>query len=113
MNTCTQLRPRLSDYLDRHLDEAGTRETRAHLAACADCRHLADALVRVRGAAQSLGPITPPAHLWLEIAGRVRQDGGTPSATAVTPAPPVVARRADTWRGLALGASVWLPAPAV
>ncbi|HQX83339.1 MAG TPA: zf-HC2 domain-containing protein [Vicinamibacterales bacterium] len=113
MNTCTQLRPRLSDYLDRHLDEAGTREMRAHLASCADCRHLADDLVRVRGAAQSLGPITPPAHLWLEIAGRVRQDGGTPIATAVTPAPPVVARRADTWQWLGLAAALLLTTLAV
>lgn len=36
MNTCTQLRPRLSDYLDRHLDEAGTREMRARRAPTAD-----------------------------------------------------------------------------
>lgn len=63
MNICTHLRPRLSDYLDRHLDKTGRREMNAHLGSCVDCRHLTDDLVRLRGAAYSLGLVTPPAHL--------------------------------------------------
>ncbi len=113
MNTCATLRPHLSDYLDRQLDDSGTREMRTHLASCGDCRDLADDLVRLRGAAQGLGPITPPAHLWLELAGRLRQEGGASIATAVTPAPPVVARRGDTWQWLGLAAALLLTTLAV
>ncbi len=114
MSTCTQLRPQLSDYLDRHLDDAGTIDMRAHLASCDECRGLADDLVRLRGAAQILGPVTPPAHIWLEIAGRLRQEGGAPLTLAVTPTPPVVGRsRADTWQWLGLAAALLLTTLAV
>jgi len=113
MSTCHQFRPRLSDYLDRHLGEAETREMRAHVASCDECRHLADDLVRLRSAAQNLGPITPPAHIWLEIAGRLRHEGAPAVAPAITTPPPAAARRSDTWQWLGLAAALLLTTLAV
>lgn len=107
MTPCESIRPSLSEYVDRHLDVAQADEVRAHLSICADCRGLADDLDRLRGVAQHLGPITPPVHLWLEIAGRVRlDDGGAVNpesrASAVAPFRP----RAEMWQWLGLAAAL-------
>lgn len=107
MTTCESIRPSLSEYVDRHLDVAQVDEVRAHLSFCADCRGLADDLDRLRGVAQRLGPITPPAHLWLEIAGRVRledRDTVTPKVRSSTSAP--LRPRAEMWQWLGLAAAL-------
>lgn len=77
MTTCDRVRPQLSGYVDRHLDAALAAEVRAHLLSCDACRSVADDLGRVRDAARGLGPIEPPPHVWMEIAGRLRLEGGT------------------------------------
>lgn len=76
--TCREATPLLSDYLDHTLEAEARAQVAAHLDACASCRDLHADLDRIRSAARSLGPITPPDHIWLEIAGRIRLEQGTP-----------------------------------
>jgi hypothetical protein len=114
MSTCDQVRPQLSGYVDRHLDQAQAAEVRAHLLSCDGCRGVADDLGRLRDAARSLGPITPPAHVWLEIAGRVRLDHGAPSVAAPAPAATTPTRsRSEKWQWLGLAAALVLTTLAV
>jgi hypothetical protein len=104
MTTCASIRPSLSEYIDRHLDAVRTDEIRAHLSICAECRGLADDLDRVRGVARHMGPMTPPAHLWLEIAGRAHMgEAGAVAAprVAAVAAPPRLRGEVVQWLGLA------------
>ena len=114
MSSCDQIRPQLSGYVDRHLDPARAGEVRAHLLSCDACRGIADDLGLLRDAARKLGPIDPPPHVWLEIAGRVRLDSGKPDAAA--PARGVAAAgrsRSETWQWLGLAAALLLTTLAV
>jgi anti-sigma factor RsiW len=72
--TCHEIVLRLSDHLDGLLPTEQAAELTGHLRACEACRGVFADLTRVRDAARNLGPITPPAHIWLEIAGRVQLD---------------------------------------
>src|SRR5258706_13949917 len=49
--------------LDLHLDE------------CANCRALLEDLQRIHDAAADLPVLAPPDRAWLQIAGRLRQEG--------------------------------------
>ena len=114
MSTCDQVRPQLSGYVDRHLDAARAGEVRAHLLSCDACRGIADDLGLLRDAARKLGPIDPPPHVWLEIAGRVRLDSGrpeVPSPLRVVPAPG--RSRSEQWQWLGLAAALLLTTLAV
>jgi len=105
MTTCDQARPQLSDYVDGRLDAARASEVRAHVASCHGCAGIAEDLRRIRDAARSLGTVQPPAHVWLEIAGRVRLESGAPAAS--TPARVVPGQsRSDTWQWLGLAAAL-------
>ncbi len=106
MTSCESIRPSLSEYVDRHLDVEQANQVRAHLSICADCRGLADDLDRLRGVAQHLGPITPPVHLWLEIAGRVRLEGGGATPESRAPATASFRPRAEMWQWLGLAAAL-------
>jgi hypothetical protein len=109
MTTCDAIRGTLSEYVDRHLDVVQADVVRAHLSTCADCRGLADDLDRVRGVARSLGPMTPPAHLWLEIAGRVRLEDSQAPVHAAVPVVPAPSRsRSEMWQWLGLAAALLL-----
>jgi hypothetical protein len=113
MSACDQIRPQLSGYVDRHLDRAEAAEVRAHLLSCDTCRGIADDLGLIRDAARSLGRIDPPAHVWLEIAGRVRLDGGVPAVSSATPAVAPARPRSEKWQWLGLAAALLLTTLAV
>ena len=74
MTNCADIEPRLSEFADGDLDASERAEIDAHLAKCVACRGLYQDLQRVRRAAASLGPITPPDHVWLQVAGQTRLD---------------------------------------
>jgi anti-sigma factor RsiW len=86
MTACHEIQPRLSQFVDGGLAD-DTQAVVAHLDTCAACRGVVRDLERLRGAARELGPIRPPDHLWLEIAGQIRladrpstlQPGATPA----------------------------------
>jgi len=100
MTTCQDVQPKLSDYVDGLVstDERATID--AHLATCAACKGLVRDLERVRTAARQLGPIEPPDHIWLTIAGQIRLESPTPllSRPEARPRQPIAWRQ---WIGLA------------
>jgi hypothetical protein len=100
--TCQDVERRLSRFVDGDLDADERAAVSSHLDTCAGCRAIASDLTRVRDAARALGPVAPPEHIWLEIAGQIRLSDRPTPADAPTPAP----RASSTmwqWFGLAAG----------
>jgi hypothetical protein len=97
MTTCHDVQPRLSEIADGTLDAAERATIDAHLARCSACRGILEDLQRLRRAAAALGPIDPPDHVWLEVAGQTRGHRGVAASA------PARARRAAfvQWAGLA------------
>jgi hypothetical protein len=65
MSTCLTIQPLLSDYVD---DRSHATLVEPHLSTCAACRNTVRDFERLRDAAQSLGPMMPPAMVWSNIA---------------------------------------------
>jgi Putative zinc-finger len=100
MTTCQDVQAKLSDYVDGLVSKDERVAIDLHLAACAACKGLVRDLERVRAAARQLGPMEPPDHIWLTIAGQIRLESPTPllSKPAAPPRPPIAWRQ---WIGLA------------
>jgi hypothetical protein len=83
---CTRYINTIQEYVDGTLGSIRRAELELHLEQCDDCRALARDLRRIRDAAASLPPVAPPDGAWLQIAGRLRQEGRVrdiqPAATA-------------------------------
>jgi anti-sigma factor RsiW len=73
--TCTRATADIQDLVDGTLGAIRTSELRLHLDGCAECRALYEDLQRLRDIAGAMPPMTPPDHIWLQIAGRLRQEG--------------------------------------
>lgn len=102
MSTCRELEPRLSQFVDGDLAGDERAAVVAHLDTCAACRAIVADLERVRATARLLGPVTPPDHLWLEIAGQIHPGGGSFAAPApMAPARAPRQARVTQWLGLA------------
>ena len=97
MTTCQDIQPRLSEFADGNVTPADRIAVDAHLSACHDCRRVLEDLHHIRRAAATLGPIAPPDHVWLQVAGQIRLE--RPAAARA----PRALRRAATrqWIGLA------------
>jgi Putative zinc-finger len=72
MMTCNEVRDRLSLLVDGEVPETERAAIEQHLAGCSACRDLRQDLERVQRTAASLGPINPPDHIWLQVAGQMR-----------------------------------------
>ncbi len=72
MTTCREIEPVLSDLSDGSLTPEARVLAESHLDSCPACRGVLRDLERIRRAAGSLGPMPPPDHIWLEVAGQVR-----------------------------------------
>jgi hypothetical protein len=96
---CAHFRPQLSDYVDGTLDGTARAAVAGHLARCAACRDAVHDFEQLRAAARQLGPIEPPGHVWLELAGRLHQDAA--SGKRSIPATPAAASQVWQWVGLA------------
>ena len=73
MTICDDVREQLSLIVDGQQPERAAQAlVRSHLETCAACRGVLQDLERLRRAAASLGPMTPPDHVWLEVAGQMR-----------------------------------------
>lgn len=70
--SCENTRLRMSALIDGELAGEEKAAVLAHLAGCDACSWFRQDLDRVRRAAASLGPITPPDHVWLHVAGQAR-----------------------------------------
>ena len=75
---CSDIGDRLSLLVDGELPQNERTSIEDHLAGCEDCRGLRQDLERVRRTAASLGPIEPPDHVWLQVAGQIRLEKPSP-----------------------------------
>lgn len=101
MMTCDEIQARLSDFVDGAVDPADRSAIEAHLRSCDMCAGLARDFDRLRQTARSLGPMDPPPHVWLEVAGQIRQ--GTDQAPGAAPPGP---RIAPMWQWVSLAAAL-------
>lgn len=100
---CDEVQPRLSALVDGELDAAERARIEAHVRSCGRCAALVEDLGRIRQAARRLGPVDPPAHVWLEIAGQMRQ--ASPEAPQTGGAP---ARSTQRWQWIGLAAALMI-----
>jgi hypothetical protein len=96
----------IQELVDGTIGSIRRAELEMHLDACAGCRALLTDLQRIHDAAAALPALDAPDRAWLQIAGRLRQEGRIREG-----APPAVARpRYLGW--LASAAAVMLAAGA-
>jgi hypothetical protein len=100
--TCTRSRSDLQELIDGTLGAIRSAELQQHLDTCVECRALYDDLRRLHDAATTLRPVVPPDHIWLQIAGRLRQEG------RVTDRPAAESPRHSQYVWLAIAATLAL-----
>src|SRR5262245_57967229 len=99
---CANYREWIQERMDGAIGAIRTAELERHLETCAACRQFADDLRVIRGTAASLDALQPPDGVWLQIAGRLRQEG------RVATLPPAAAGRRYNVALLALAATLVL-----
>ena len=72
---CTRYLNSIQELVDGTLGPIRRAELEQHLETCADCRALLADLERIRDAAGALDEMPLPDGAWLQIAGRLRQEG--------------------------------------
>jgi hypothetical protein len=73
--SCENYRDAIQELADGALGPIRRAELQVHLDGCPRCRALAADLSRIRGVAVSLDRLTPPDAVWLQVAGRLHQEG--------------------------------------
>jgi anti-sigma factor RsiW len=101
---CQQYLNSIHELVDGTIGAIRRAELEQHLAQCDDCRALVADLERIRDAAGALPEVRPPDRVWLQIAGRLRQEGRISAAAA----PPPARRSYAAW--LAIAAALVLAA---
>src|SRR6185503_9157190 len=71
----TAYRESIQELIDGTIGGIRRAELERHLAECAECRSLLADMETIRQTAESLDPLEPPDRVWLQIAGRLRQEG--------------------------------------
>jgi len=99
--SCAAVQAQLGDYLDGQLEPGAHETVRAHLKACADCSGVVADLEQIVTTARTLGPMSPPDHIWLEVAGQIRLTERTPTAH-----PARVRSRSPVWQWAGLAAAL-------
>jgi hypothetical protein len=97
--SCRQYRDGIQELVDGTLGPLRRAELQLHLGQCEACRALLADLQRIRAVAESLEHPAPPDGLWLQIAGRLRQEG----RIQATARPPVPAGRRHAVLAIAAG----------
>ena len=72
---CKQYRDVIQELVDGTLGPVRRAELQTHLDQCDDCQALVADLKKIHDAAASLDRPAPPDHVWMQIAGRLRQEG--------------------------------------
>jgi hypothetical protein len=109
---CSQYRNSIQERVDGTLGSIRRSELELHLDQCDDCRALAADLARIRQAASELPPLAPPERVWLQVAGRLRQEGRIHDTARAAPR-----HQARLWLAaaaaviIAAGASLYLVVP--
>ncbi len=81
---CTRYITQIQEMVDGTLGAIRRAELEMHLQECEDCRALLDDLRRIHDAGASLEALQPPDRVWLQIAGRLRQEGRISETAAGT-----------------------------
>lgn len=92
----------IQELIDGTIGAIRRAELERHLATCEECRALLADMQAIRDTADTFEPLEPPAGVWLQIAGRLRQEG----RVQAPPAPQ--ARRVPGYAILAIAASLVL-----
>jgi len=104
MTICHDVQSQLSALVDGQLPERSVQATvRTHLESCAACRGVLQDLEKLRRTAAVLGPMSPPDHVWLEVAGQMHLKPALP-----VEAPRELPRRAALVQWLGLAAAMLL-----
>jgi anti-sigma factor RsiW len=72
---CEHYRDAIDEMVDGTLGPIRRSELQIHLDQCGGCRALVQDLERIRDLAASLDRPAPPDRVWLQVAGRLRQEG--------------------------------------
>lgn len=110
---CRHYQESIRELVDGTIGPIRKAELQRHLDVCEACRVLTDDLIRLHELAADLETLSPPDGVWLQIAGRLRQEGRFEPAQ-----PPQPVRRQALWLAiaatllLAVGASLLLLMPA-
>lgn len=75
METCSNIRKRLSAYQDQELGSADKKAVEAHLRICEACRKAYDTLLQTYRLLEGLPAIDPPPGLLRQIIGRTTRQG--------------------------------------
>ena len=73
--SCDRYRDAIHELIDGTLGPVRRAELQTHLDVCPDCVALVADLQKIRDAAATLDPVQPRDHVWMQIAGRLRQEG--------------------------------------
>jgi anti-sigma factor RsiW len=71
----TAYRESIQELIDGTIGGIRRAELERHLAECAECRSFLADMETIRQTAESLDRLDPPDRVWLQIAGRLRQEG--------------------------------------
>jgi hypothetical protein len=72
--SCQEHLDAIGELVDGGLEGDAAKHLERHLAECAGCRELSEDLLRLRQAASSLPPITPPERVWTELKRRLEAE---------------------------------------
>jgi anti-sigma factor RsiW len=105
---CVQYRQWIQELTDGSLGAIRKAELERHLEECADCRMVARDVQAIHDAAASLEPLVPPDRVWLQVAGRLQQEGrvSLPPARPAAPARHAALLAIAATLVLAVGASI-------
>lgn len=107
---CKQYRDVIQELVDGTLGPVRRAELQTHLDQCDDCRALVADLQKIRDAAVSLDRPAPPDHVWMQVAGRLRQEGRV-RATAAPRSRYIALLALAATLVIAVGASIYLLLP--
>jgi anti-sigma factor RsiW len=80
--SCQQYLNSIHELVDGTVGAIRRAELEQHLDGCEACRALVSDLERIRDAAGALPEMRPPDRVWLQLAGRLRQEGRITTAAA-------------------------------
>src|SRR6185295_17921756 len=95
-------RESIQELIDGTIGAIRRAELERHIAECSDCRWFLADMEAIHRAADSLEPLEPPDGVWLQIAGRLRQEGRVQAPPAPAPS------HAPRYAMLAIAASLVL-----
>ena len=78
--SCNRYRDAIHELVDGTLGPVRKAELQTHLDVCPECVSLVADLQKIRAAAAALDPVQPRDHVWMQIAGRLRQEGRVAAA---------------------------------